>query len=325
MEKPTNKTELKQFLGMINYLAKFVENLSECTGPVEKIVGKESQWHWSHDQDKSFNELKRLVTEAPVLHYYDVNKPVIISVDNSSRGVGAVVLQDNHPIAFASKAFTESQQRYAQIEKELTAIVFGCQKFHQYVFGRDFDVETDHKPLEPILKKPLAQAPPRLQRMLLKLQKYAMNMKYKKGSELFVADALSRNFQDHSENDIDDSIEISVCMVDMLPMSEERVKEFQDKTKADPLMQTLKNVILQGWPECRYNLDRELLPYWNFRSELFVEDDLIFKSHKPVVPRCLRKLMVNKAHEGHQGIGKSKDLQEIQCFGQEWLVILQML
>lgn len=109
---------------------------------------------------------------------------------------------DECSIAYASKAFTDTQKRCAQIEKELAAIMFGCDKFYQYLFGRAFEVETDHKPLEAIMKKPLAETPLRLQKMLLRLQKYNMTVKYKKGKELYVADALSRNFlKDTDDNE----------------------------------------------------------------------------------------------------------------------------
>lgn len=104
---------------------------------------------------------------------------VTLSVDASSCGVGAVLLQNNCPIAFASKAFTETQKRWAQIKKELAAIVFGCENFYQYIFGTHFTVESDHKPLEIIMKKPLADTPLRLQKMLLKLQKFNMTVTYK--------------------------------------------------------------------------------------------------------------------------------------------------
>ena len=84
------------------------------------------------------------------------------------------MFQDRKPVAFASKALNACEQRYAQIEKELYAILFGCERFHHYVYGRAINVESDHKPLESVMKKPLCSAPPRLQRMLLRLQKYDM-------------------------------------------------------------------------------------------------------------------------------------------------------
>jgi hypothetical protein len=101
-------------------------------------------------------------------------------------------LQEGKPVAYASRALTSAQQQYAQMEKELLAIVYGCRKFHQYVYGRELEVETDHKPLQSIFKKPLHQAPSRLQKMLLQLQSYDLTVTYKPGKEMSLADTLSR-------------------------------------------------------------------------------------------------------------------------------------
>jgi len=117
-----------------------------------------------------------------------------MQVDASQKGLGAVLYQDKGPVAYASKAMNETQQNYAQIEKELLAIVFGCKRFHQYIYGKRVVIETDHKPLEAIFNEPLSQAPSRLQRMLLQLQGYDIDLMYKKGTEMYIADALSRAF-----------------------------------------------------------------------------------------------------------------------------------
>ena len=118
-------------------------------------------FHWDHEQESSFKEIKRVLSETHVLTFFDVKKPVIVSVDASKSGLGAVVLQSDKPIAYASRALTDAETRYAQIEKEL-AVTFGLERFHQYTYGVDVTVENDHKPLESILRKPLSQAPPRL-------------------------------------------------------------------------------------------------------------------------------------------------------------------
>ena len=128
-----------------------------------------------------------------MLKYFNPTRPTKLSVDPSSKGLGAVILQDGHPIAYTSKAHTDSQQHYAQIEKEMLAIVFGCTRFHEYIYRMPtIQLETDHKPLEATLKKPLHQAPTRLQKMILIVQKYAINLVYHPGKELVIADALSR-------------------------------------------------------------------------------------------------------------------------------------
>ena len=111
------------------------------------------EWHWQPEQAKSFLSLKELITTAPVLKYFNPRRPTKLSVDARSKGLGAVLLQDNHPIANAFRALTTYQQRYAQFKKEMLAVVFGCTRFHEYIFGiPTIEVATDHKPLEAIFK-----------------------------------------------------------------------------------------------------------------------------------------------------------------------------
>lgn len=307
MQKPTNKTELQIYLGMVTYLGKFIPQLSTVTAPLRILLEKTTEWSWMEEQDKSFEKLQKMVTEAPVLKYYDASKPVKLSTDASSCGIGAVLFQDECPIAYASKAFTDTQKRYAQIEKELAAIMFGCDKFYQYLFGREFEVETDHKPLETIMKKPLAETPLRLQKMLLRLQKYNMTVKYKKGKELYVADALSRNFlKDTDENE--DKDDIQVCAVMCLPIAAARLQEILTETEKDSTLTAVKKFILQGWPDKRSETPDETKVYWDYKSEMTVEDGLIFKGNKLVIPNTLRRMMLKKVHSSHQGIEKTRRL-----------------
>ena len=129
-----------------------------------------------------------------MLKYFDPSKKVTLQCDASESRPGAVILQEGQPIAFSSRALTSTERNYAQIEKELLSIADGCTHFDQYVYGRPITVQTDHKRLESIFKKSLLSAPKRLQRMLLQLQRYSLNIVYKPGKELFLADTLSRAF-----------------------------------------------------------------------------------------------------------------------------------
>ena len=115
------------------------------------------------------------------MQYYDVTKDNVLSVDASQNGLGAVLIQSGQPVAYASKALTETQKNYAQIEKEMLAIKFGCERFHQYILGKPTTVISDHKPLEGISKKPLSAAPPIL-RLLLAVQKYDITVVHKSGT-----------------------------------------------------------------------------------------------------------------------------------------------
>ena len=112
--------------------------------------------------------------------------PLTLQVDASSTGLGAALIQEDRPIAYALKALTPTQERYAQIEKELLAVVFGCAKFAEYIVGRDVTVESDHKPLESIMKKPLNVAPLRLQQMLVQLQPVQESMWYTSAETAYI-------------------------------------------------------------------------------------------------------------------------------------------
>ena len=145
--------------------------------------------------------MKQIISEAPILKYFDPKADTELQCDASDKGLGACLMQEGQPVAYASRAMTDAEVNYAQIEKELLAIVFGVEQFEQYVHGRPVKIETDHKPLESIFKKSLISAPKRLQRMMLRLQKYNLTVVYKKGSEMYLADTLSRAFIQSSRNE----------------------------------------------------------------------------------------------------------------------------
>ena len=152
----------------------------------------------------ALDQIKKLLTESPTLKYYDPELPTRISVDASKLGLGAVLLQKHGdtwaPVAYASRSLSKSEQNYAQIEKEALAILFGCERFHVYLYGKSFMVESDHKPLQPIFKKPICKAPPRIQRFRLRLQNYDMHIEFKPGKELTVADTcLGHLFQQRNK------------------------------------------------------------------------------------------------------------------------------
>ena len=151
---------------------------------------------WEEAQQKAFETPKTIISNTPVLRYYNIKDEVTLQCDASQSGLGVALLQNEQPVAYASRALTSAETRYAQIQKELLAIVYGCDHFESYVYGREVvHVETDHKPLEMIMLKPLDSAPKRLQRILLQLQKYNVKLTYKKGEHMYLADTLSRAHQ----------------------------------------------------------------------------------------------------------------------------------
>ena len=164
------------------------------------------------------------------------------------------------------------------------------------------NVETDHQPLETIMKKPLDSAPKRLQGMLLRLQKYDLRVKYKKGRHMYIADTLSRAYLDqvhtcHSVTDLE-----GIDHTRSLSLTDERLQQFVHISADDPVLQELRKIILQGWPETKSEVPEFLHAYYDFRDELTVQDQLVFKGPRLVVPAPLRKEMMAEAHATHIGV-----------------------
>ena len=303
MPCPTNKQDLQRFLGMLAYLSKFIPNMAEESAPLRRLLEKNVQWHWSEEHTKSLDSLKTLLTKAPVLKYYAINEPLVLSVDASSEGLGAVLLQNQQPVAYASKPLTECQKRYAQIEKELLAILHGCEHFHQYIYGRTVIVETDHKPLEAIVTKPLYRAPIRLQRMLLRLQQYDISVVHKPGKQMYIADALSRatnptQARKDGDTSTDDIFHVHI----ILPATEEKLDQIRKATEEDPELRALKTTVQNGWPLNRSDTPQETRSYWSYRDELSCYDGLMFRGEQLIIPASERANTLEKLHQAHLGI-----------------------
>ena len=195
MPPPTDVKGVQRLLGMAQYLAKFVPHISDITKPLRDLTQKNIAWVWDQPQEKAFQELRQVVSSTPTLRYYNLAEEVTLQCDASQTGLGAALMQNGQPVAYASRALADAETRYAQIEKELLAIVFACDRFHAYIYGRNMvNVESDHQPLEMIMRKSLNDAPKRLQRMLLQLQRYSLRVSYKRGSQMHLADTLSRAY-----------------------------------------------------------------------------------------------------------------------------------
>ena len=174
---------------MSQYLSKFLARSSDITKPLRDLTRQDAEWISDEPQQSAFQRLKKAVSATPVLRYYNLKEDVTIQCDASQRGLGVALLQGGQPV---SRTLTDKEVNYAQIEKELLVIVFACEKFDAYIYGCDcVRVQTDHNPLKSIFRKELCTAPKRLQRMLLRLQKYSLDVTYLKGEKMLVADTLS--------------------------------------------------------------------------------------------------------------------------------------
>ena len=175
-------------------------------------------------------------------------------------------------------------------------MTFSCERFHQYIYGQEFEIETDHKPLVSIFKKSLIDSPPRIQRLRLRLQKYDFKLSYVPGKWMHTPDALSRaplKLASKSDHHIEAHVD---GIIAVLQVTDEKLKEIKEETQKDKTMISLQNTIMQGWPNERSNTSNELHAYWNIRDELSVHQGLILKGSKIVIPTKMRKEILIKIH-----------------------------
>ena len=290
MPKPTDVKAVQRLLGMVNYLAKFCPHLSDHCQPLRHLTHKDGEWEWTEQHDQAFLKLKETISNTPVLKYYSPEEELTVQCDASDTGLGAALVQRGKPVAFASRALTQTEKGYAQIEKEFLAMIFSLEKFHQYTYGRKVTVQSDHKPLENIVRKPLLSAPKRLQRMMMRIQKYDVDVVYLPGKDMVLADTLSRAYL--PECSAFGSVEAEIETVNMLqhvPISADSLSSIRSATTQDSTLQKLIETIQQRWPNDKTKTPSEIRPYFSFQDELSHQDGIVFRGERVVIPDALRR------------------------------------
>lgn len=313
MKEPSNITEVRRFLGMTNHLGKFLPHLAEKTRPLRDLLRKSSMWSWGSQQQQAFDSIKQDLTTPPGLALYDPNAETLVSADASSYGMGAVLLQrrddtDWKPVAYASRSLSNTEQRYAQIEKEALASTWACERFSEFLLGKSFFIETDHKPLVPLLgSKTLDELPPRIQRLRMRLMRFSYSISHVAGKDLATADVLSRAPLDGTSDGLQEE-EINLyadSVVASLPATERRLQEIQRRQDEDAVLRQLKLYCSGGWPD-KFSIRREFQPYLPFSGELTVHNGLLLYGCRIVIPTSLRAEILTKLHEGHLGMTKCR-------------------
>ncbi|KAK3744210.1 hypothetical protein QZH41_003557 [Actinostola sp. cb2023] len=303
MKEPADRRELQSFLGLATYMGPFIPNLSIFTAPLRELLKDDKTFEWNSEYQKAFERIKKSINEEITLTYFDDKKEVALQVDASKKGLGAALIHDGKPVAFASKALTDVETRYANIERELLAVVYGCERFHAYLFGRPFTVQSGHKPLESIHLKHLTAAPPRLQRMLLRLQPYDLKIQYLPGKDMLLADALSR-LSPEEEFPIK---EMNVQIHEIYPQfSKEMIDRIRESTSADQELIPLNKIVYECWPATIKQVPKLLKPYWSFRDEISIDDGIMTKGQRIMIPSALQNEILEKLYAVHQGAAKTK-------------------
>ena len=309
---PQDVSQLKSFIGLVNYYGKFLPDLSNVLAPLYKLLQKETKWSWGAEQQKSFDEVKKLLTSDCLLAHYDPNKELILACDASPYGVGAVLSHrdedgQEHPVVFASRTLGVAEKNYSQLEKEGLAIIFGVKRFHQFLFGRHFIILSDHKPLQHIFKETSAtptMASARIQRWALLLGGYDYTIEYKPGDQQANADSLSRLPLPESPLYVPMPPETIHLMetLDSSPITSAQIKQW---TRRDPLLSKVKDLLLRGG---QHDKDAAISPYSKCWNELSVHDGCLLRGNRVIIPPEGQTPVMELLHEGHPGNARMKGL-----------------
>ena len=299
LQPPTSKKELQSFLGMTNFLGPFIPALTQRTHMMRGLLKDNVQYHWTSDMQKEFNNIKEMISKETQLVHFNPEKEVVIETDASEKGLGAVLLQEGRPVRFASKSLTPAEKNYSNIEREMLAVMYAVERFHNYTFGRQVKIHTDHEPLQHIFRKQISAAPPRLQRMLLRLTTYELDVKYVSAKHVLLADGLSRLIKPNKDKEIP-GLDVSIASV--MRVNATTLKILQDEVDSDDVLMQLKELIMKGWPESMQDVNQDVQQFWPFRDELTVLDGVVMKGNRIVVPTSRREEALKTLHDGHQGL-----------------------
>nr|XP_026493651.1 uncharacterized protein K02A2.6-like [Vanessa tameamea] len=300
---PINIGELQSFLGLINFVGKWIPNLATKAEPLKELLrnnqGKAAEIgkSWRTKQETAFNELKLALSNIPTLGYYDVKDRTLVIADASPVALGSVLVQTDERgpriIAYGHKTLTDCERRYCQTEKEALALVWAVEHFHVFLYGKYFELVTDHKPLE-VIFGPKSKPCARIERWVLRLQTYDFKVVYKPGKEN-IADSLSRlchlekPFVNAVEDDIHQIVKISrptaVSLQDIIKYSE----------MDQEILKVKEGIYNNAWDDIVKN-------YSLFKEELCFYEGLLLRGTRIVIPTQLRKQVLAAAHEGHPGI-----------------------
>lgn len=303
--EPKNAEEVRSFLGLVNFVGRFIPNLSTITEPLRRLVKKDQRFVWKEEQRKAFKLLKNRLTEARTLGFYDPAAKTTVISDASPVGLGAVLIQESpqgpRVISYASKSLTDPETRYSQNEKEALALVWSCEHFHMYLYGRDtFDLITDNKPIECIFS-PKGKPNARVERWVMRLQAYNYRVIHRPGKSN-IADPLSRLVVKNKHDlSVDQDAEhcLRVLVKESVPVAL-KLRDLEEEFGKDSELQAVSRDLETGhWGESTKS-------YHVFASELSQVGNVLLRGNRLIIPVQLRQRALELAHEGHLGMSGMK-------------------
>ena len=309
---PTNVSELRSYLGLLTYYRKFLPNMSTVLAAVYRLLRKDVKWSWKEEQRKAFDTSKKLLMSFDLLVHFDPKLDIVLACDASSYGVGAVLAHrmpdgSERPVGYASRTLSPAERNYFQLEREGLACVFGIKHFHAYLFGHSFELVTDHKPLLALLnqhKSTSEQASARIRIWSLFMATFEYTIRFRKTEEHGNADALSRLPLPVTPSDVPTPAELILLMehLDDSPVTAQHVRTW---TRKDPVLSTVLQYILHGWP---VKCDDTLVPYSSRKNELSVHMGCVLWGSRVVLPPKARGSVLTELHEGPPGMTRMKSL-----------------
>ena len=321
MATPKNAKEVRSFLGLTNYVSRFIPQYANITKPLRDLTKKNTPWTWDAEHEEAFKKLKDVLSRSTAVSYFHPKARTEVVVDAGPFGLGAILTQviaGDKPrvVAYASRALTDTESRYSQTEREALAVVWACEHFHLYLLGQSFTVISDHKPLEGIFNHPTSQTNARIERWNLRLQTYDFILKYRPGIDN-PADFLSRHpvNPSHVKTDHEKTIaeEYVNFLIDNAVPKAVTSSEISAVTANDPTLQA----VVRALKSDQWHLPKDssvdaaaFLIFKTVRNELSFCDEshIILRGSRIVIPQLLQPKIINIAHEGHQGLVKTKSL-----------------
>nr|XP_055076811.1 uncharacterized protein K02A2.6-like [Misgurnus anguillicaudatus] len=312
--QPENVSQLRSFLGFVNYYNRFLPNLATVLHPLNALLQAGKKWTWTKQCMQAFQEAKKLVMSDTVLTHFDPHKPLRLACDASPYGIGAVlshVMYDGteRPIAFASRSLNAAEKNYAQIDREALSLVWGVKRFNQYLYGNKFTLVTDHQPLVSIFSPqkgvPLTAAA-RMQRWALFLGGHRYQIEFKRTHRHANADGLSRLPSDGPDkNSVTENIPLDVFTLTQLESSPVTDEMIRRETRRDPALSKVYTAIQSGW-----TADKKIQfkQFYQRREELTLDGGCVMWGLRVVVPPKLQTQVLKELHVGHLGVVKMKSL-----------------
>ena len=253
MPKPQDVTQLRAFLGMVLYCAKFLPDLDAHLAPLHRLLQKDVKWSWGAAEEARFLVVKEILLQVRVPIRYDPDLLLFLATDSSSYGLEAVLSHRTpegveRPIPYASRSLPETEKKYSQIEKEALSLVWGVKKFQTYLEGRHFILVTDHQSLKYIMDSgkavPVTVAA-RIQRLCLFLEDFSYSNGFRGTKQHANCDGLSGLPQPSAPTDKPDKLEIfHTTVLEALPVTEQ---ELRMESRRDPVLSRFLVLVQSGW------------------------------------------------------------------------------